>query len=240
MSITEVKKEEKKLSDVKAEPKNTPLESKETEPKKEQTKKEKKKDERKKKKKQFFADFKKFITRGNVVDMAIGVAVAAAFTAIVKAFTNGFISPILALIGNHADLSTMKWVIRAAVTDESGVETIPEVSILWGGFIQAIIDFLIIAFTLFIILRIVSKLSLRAAKIAEEIKKVADENFEKERLEAEAKAKEKEAAEKAKAKAEAEMLAEKSRTEREFFANINEQNKLLKEIKELLKQVESK
>ncbi len=198
-----------------------------------------KKKEKKKKKNQFWADFKKFISRGNVADMAIGVAVASAFTAIVKAFTNGFVSPILALLGNDADLSEMKWIIRPETLDATtGEVTSAEVAILWGSFLQAIFDFLIIAFTFFIILRIFTKLKARADKITAEIKKITDAEAEKERLAAETKAKAeakaKEEADKARAEADARAAAEKQRTEAEFYANINEQNELLKQIKELL------
>ena len=109
--------------------------------------------------KKFWADFKKFITRGNVVDMAVGVAVASAFTAIVTAFTKGFITPLLALLTNDSDLTEMKWIIRPEVghcTVEGDLTTYvvdtAEVSLLWGAFVQKIIDFLIIALTLFIIM----------------------------------------------------------------------------------------
>ena len=102
--------------------------------------------------KKLFADFKKFIKRGNVVDMAVGVAVASAFTAIVSAFTTGFIAPLLTLITGESTLDEMKWIIRAAVMDgETVVE--PEVAFLWGPFVHAIINFLIIAFTLFLMLK---------------------------------------------------------------------------------------
>lgn len=202
-------------------------------------KKQAKKKERKKKKSQFWADFKKFITRGNVVDMAIGVAVASAFTAIVKAFTNGFVSPILALLGNDADMTEMKWILRPEKLDPlTGEVSSAEVAILWGSFLQAIFDFLIIAFTFFLVLRIYTSLKKRADKIAADIKKITDEEAEKERIAAEekakAEAKAKEEADKAKAEAEAKALAEKQRIEAEFYANVSEQNELLKKIKELL------
>ncbi len=208
--------------------------------KEKEEKKAAKKSERKKKKKAFWADFKKFIARGNVVDMAIGVAVATAFTAIVKAFTNGFISPILALLGNSSDMSNMKWIIRPAVYEPGSTENIlePEVAILWGSFLQAIFDFLIIAFTFFIILKTFTKLKARADKIASEIKKITAEESERKRIADEKKAKEEaaaaEAEAKAKAAAEAAEAEIKKKTEAEFFANISEQNELLKKIKELL------
>ncbi len=208
-----------------------------TEEKLKDAKKEKneaKKKEKKKKKKQFWADFKKFISRGNIVDMAIGVAVASAFTAIVKAFTNGFVSPILALLGNNAELSEMKWIIRPEKLDETGAVTSAEVAILWGSFLQAIFDFLIIAFTFFVILRIFTAFKARAEKISAEIKKRTDAEAEKERLAAEAKAKADAKAKEEADKARAEADAKKQRAEAEFYANVSEQNELLKKIKELL------
>ena len=87
--------------------------------------------------KKFWEDFKKFIKRGNVVDMAVGVAVATAFTAIVTAFTKGFITPLLALLTGNAQTAELKWVIRPEVVDEMTGEVITaEVAILWGGFVH--------------------------------------------------------------------------------------------------------
>ena len=182
--------------------------------------------------KNLFAEFKKFITRGNVVDMAVGVAVAGAFTAIVTAFTKGFISPIVALITGGSPLTEMKSVVREAVTEmKDGVEVIvkPEVAILWGAFLQTILDFLIIAVVLFSVMKIWSVIQKRAAKIASEINaKLCAEELEKQRLEDEAK----KAAE-AEAKAEADRLAaEKAEAEK---ALADREVNLLIEIRDLLK-----
>lgn len=186
--------------------------------------------------KKFWQDFKKFITRGNVVDMAVGVAVASAFTAIVTAFTKGFISPLLALISGDSSLDTMTWVLREAVLDVDGETVItPAVEILWGTFVQKIIDFLIIAFVLFLVMRIVSAVMARSAKIrqnminaltdadeiaAAEAAKAAEAAAEEARIKAEADAK---AAEEALAKA----RADEERKAKEL--------ELLSEIRDLLK-----
>lgn len=123
-----------------------------------------------KKIKSFFSDFKKFISRGNVVDMAIGVIVASAFTAIVTALTNGIIMPfinwLLALGG--AGLDSAYTFLKTAyqidattgeyITDTAGnrvIDLTNSIYIDWGAFITAIINFILIAFVLFIILRIV-------------------------------------------------------------------------------------
>ena len=155
----------------------------------------------------FWAEFKKFISKGNVVDMAVGVAVATAFTAIVTAFTKGFIAPIISLLSHDASLSDMKWVIRPeeAEVAADGTKTIltPEVAILWGSFLQSIIDFLIIAFVMFIFLKIVMSVTKKAEKMRMEL---TGEDKERAKAAAEAKAKEeaeKKAAEEAKAAAEA-------------------------------------
>ena len=148
----------------------------------------------------FWAEFKKFISKGNVVDMAVGVAVATAFTAIVTAFTKGFIAPIISLLSHDASLSDMKWVIRPeeAEVAADGTKTIltPEVAILWGSFLQSIIDFLIIAFVMFIFLKIVMSVTKKAEKMRMELT-----GEDKER---------------AKAAAEAELAAEKARKAREL------------------------
>lgn len=178
------------------------------------------KDKMKDKSKGFWAEFKKFISKGNVVDMAVGVAVATAFTAIVTAFTKGFIAPILSLLSHDASLSDMKWVIRPeeaeVAADGTKTVTTPEVAILWGAFLQAIIDFLIIAFVMFIFLKIVMSVTKKAEKMRLEL---TGEDKEREKAAAEAKAKEeaeKKAAEEAKAAAEAELAAEKARKAREL------------------------
>lgn len=189
--------------------------------------------------KKFWEDFKKFITRGNVVDMAVGVAVASAFTAIVTAFTKGFITPLLALLTNNSDLSDMKWIIRPEVShlDEAGTVVVDtaEVALLWGAFVQKIIDFLIIAFVLFLVMRIASAVAARSAKIRERMINAVTDRDEKAAEAAAIKAKEEEeaaakAAEEAKAAEKAARLAleqEENRKKAEI--------ELLTEIRDLLK-----
>ena len=177
--------------------------------------------------KKFLADFKKFITRGNVVDMAVGVAVAGAFTKIVNAFTSGFISPLLALLSRDANLADVKWILREAVTqlDEAGVEVVdtPEVAILWGSFVQTIIDFLIIASALFIVMRVFNRAMSKAKEAAAELKDELTPDRVKE-------------AEEAAAKAEAEAAAkEEAAKQAAQLANAEATAKLLEEIRDLLK-----
>lgn len=196
--------------------------------------------------KNFWSDFKKFISRGNVVDMAVGVTVASAFTAIVTAFTKGFISPLIALLSGESSLGEMKSVIRPAVTEIAADGTVtvitPEVAILWGAFLQAIIDFLIIALALFVMLRVAMSISNGAKKLGDDIKKLPSTQRElaEKQLAEKAAAEAKAVAEKA--EAEAKAAAEKAEAEARAKAAVadvtamNErQEALLTEIRDLLK-----
>ena len=165
--------------------------------------------------KTLLGEFKAFISRGNVVDMAVGVAVAGAFTAIVTAFTKGFVSPIIALLSRETSLADLKWVLREAYTTEAGTE-VAEVAILWGAFLQTIIDFLIIALVFFIALKIFHKATLKAKQIREKLDGTAKAAAAA-KAEAEAKKKAEEEAAALKAQQEAEKLAkEEARKEEEI------------------------
>lgn len=109
------------------------------------------------KKSGFFSEFKKFIARGNVVDMAVGVVVGAAFTAIVNQLVQGIINPLIGKLFGDINLSDLKVVLTEAVMDAEGVVTKPEVAIMYGSFIQAIINFLLVAFSVFLIVRTINK-----------------------------------------------------------------------------------
>ena len=197
--------------------------------------------------KKLFEEFKKFISRGNVVDMAVGVAVASAFTAIVNAFTKGFISPLLALLTNDSDLSSMKWVLREELIDASGNVTQTEVAILWGGLVQAIFDFLLIALTLFMVMKVWAVFTKRAREFNEQLKKklheeeLAKKALEEERakVEAEAKAMEEEAKKQEELALLARQEAERAQREAEEARLAKEQREeelaLLRQICEALK-----
>ncbi len=108
----------------------------------------------------FFSDFKKFISRGNILDMAVGVIVGGAFSAIVTAFTNKIIMPLinalLALITGGDGLEGARTIIgkKIFVEGTNQINWDAVIYIDWGAFITAVLDFLIIAFTLFLVLKI--------------------------------------------------------------------------------------
>ena len=115
--------------------------------------------------KNFIAEFKKFITRGNVVDMAVGVIVGGAFTAIVNGLSNFILKPLvnyaLALIIGKDTLSEIvTMLLPAYTTDEAGTQVLDlanSIYIDWGSFINAILNFFIIAFVLFCIVRVINR-----------------------------------------------------------------------------------
>ncbi len=115
--------------------------------------------------KNFFAEFKKFITRGNVVDMAVGVIVGSSFTAIVNGLSNNILKPLinylLALVFGADSLSEIYTMLKPAYTvDEAGNEVLDLANSIymdWGAFINAIINFFLIALVLFTIVKIINK-----------------------------------------------------------------------------------
>ena len=114
--------------------------------------------------KKFFADFKAFAMKGNVVDMAVGVVVGGAFGKIVTSFVNDIITPLLGILLGKMSFTDLKWVIKPEITEEvDGVITVieKELSLTYGNFIQQVIDFLIISLSIFLVLRLM--MTLRSA-----------------------------------------------------------------------------
>ena len=139
----------------------------------------------------FFEEFKKFITRGNVVDMAVGVIVGSAFTAIVNGMSNFILKPLvnalLALLLGKNSLSDLHtFLVTAYVKDEAGVDTLEvdlanSIYIDWGSFINTVINFFLIAFVLFTIVRIFNRVRERNQKLLKELNEgapTADERKE--------------------------------------------------------------
>ncbi|MBQ0017207.1 MAG: large conductance mechanosensitive channel protein MscL [Clostridiales bacterium] len=196
--------------------------------------------------KKFFREFKEFISRGNIVDLSVAVIIGGAFSAIVTALTDKIIMPlvnwILAICGGSQGLESA-YTILSAVYDENGVLDLSKsIYINWGAFISAIINFLIIAFTVFLIIKIINESKKRIEKFNSDLKKETSKEVIKEKQEVRKQAKEqnisfkkawkehlKEKEEKAKAEAEAKALEEANKPKPET------QEDVLKEIRDLLK-----
>ncbi len=119
--------------------------------------------------KKFFAEFKAFIKKGNVVDLAVAVIIGAAFNKIVSSLVNDIIMPLVSLCVGGADVTDWKWIIREAEYDVNGNVLVAESALKYGVFIQAIIDFLIIALTVFIIVKVIKSSSEKITKVSQTI-----------------------------------------------------------------------
>ena len=196
--------------------------------------------------KKFFGEFKTFITRGNIVDMSVGVIIGGAFTSIVNSLSNNILKPvinwILAAILGQDSLSGiytyLKYVEKDILNDAGDVigkeaDLVNSIFIDWGAFINAIINFLIIAFVLFLIVKTINNIS-NANKKLQDVETRA--NLKKEKglplskkekavlLEAERKAKE----------AEEKRIAEEEAAKN--APHIPTSEELLSEIRDLLKE----
>ena len=202
--------------------------------------------------KNFFGEFKKFITRGNVLDMAVGVIVGGAFTAIVNGVSNYVLKPLtnwlLSLIVGKGSLENIVTFLGepAYKLDADGVTKVIDMAnsfyIDWGSLINAIINFLLVALVLFTIVKVMNNLKDNNGKFTEVIKKnTLDKNERKELKEAGVNIKDKQAVkayfeEKAKAEAQAEEEAKKVAEEQarlDRLANPTVED-LLKDIKAIL------
>ena len=102
----------------------------------------------------FFSEFKAFISKGNILDMAVGVIMGSAFGMIVSSLVADIIMPVIGKLAGTQSLAEMKYELTPAVVDEAGVITTPAVTLNYGLFIQYIIDFIIVAFCMFVVIRI--------------------------------------------------------------------------------------
>ncbi len=100
------------------------------------------------------SEFKEFIARGNVVDLAVGVVIGGAFGKIVDSFVKDLVMPIVGILTGGLDMSSMKIVLKAA----DALAEKPEVAITYGNFLNAIISFLIIAMAIFIMIKAINKM----------------------------------------------------------------------------------
>jgi large conductance mechanosensitive channel len=116
--------------------------------------------------KKFIEEFKTFISRGNVVDMAVGVIVGGAFGKISTSLVNDVIMPAVSMLMGGVDFTAWKLVLKEAVMEMGAdgvlVETAPEVAIKYGSLIAVIVDFLIIAFSVFCMVKLINSMKEKA------------------------------------------------------------------------------
>ncbi len=183
--------------------------------------------------KKLWAEFKKFITRGNVIDLAVGVVIGAAFTAIVTSLTNDIIMPLInwAVGGEENGISSLCTVLKGVYIDDGMGNQVLDIEnslvINWGTLIQAVLDFILIAIVVFAIVKIINTIRDAGTKLGtkagrdKELRKRA-KKFVKQGM----------AADEARAKAEAELLAEEAPAPEEPPKPTTEE--LLAEIRDLL------
>jgi large conductance mechanosensitive channel len=104
------------------------------------------------------SEFKEFAMKGNLVDMAIAFVMGAAFSKVVSAFVEKMFAPIIGLLMGGINLADKKYVITPEVKDAAGTVTTPEAAIEWGLFLTACIDFIIVAFVMFLIIKAMNKM----------------------------------------------------------------------------------
>jgi large conductance mechanosensitive channel len=98
-------------------------------------------------------EFKAFAMRGNVVDMAVGIVIGGAFGKIIASFVSDVLMPPIGLLLGGVSFTDLKMTLQEAVLDIDGVETVAAVSINYGSFIQTMVDFIIIAFAIFMVVK---------------------------------------------------------------------------------------
>ncbi len=108
----------------------------------------------------FFKEFREFIARGNVVDLAVGVIIGAAFGAIVKSLVEQVVMPPIGLLTSGADFAKLQWVLKP----EDPVTKHAAVAIQYGAFINTVIQFVIIAFVVFLMVKLVNNLRRQEAE----------------------------------------------------------------------------
>ncbi len=121
--------------------------------------------------KKFIEEFKAFIMRGNVVDMAVGVIIATAFGKITTSLINDVFMPFISFITGSRDMTALNLVVRPEIVDEAGTVTQAAITIGFGTFLATIIDFILIAFVVFLIVKSFNK----AREVAEARKKKEEE-----------------------------------------------------------------
>lgn len=106
----------------------------------------------------FVQEFREFAVKGNVVDMAVGIIIGAAFNKIVQSLVNDIIMPPIGLLIGGVEFKDLMFILRDAVVDTAGVETQPLVAVRWGLFVNTTIEFIIVAFSVFVVVKFMNRI----------------------------------------------------------------------------------
>jgi len=120
-------------------------------------------------------DFKKFLMKGNVIDLAVAVVIGAAFKPVISTFVDKIIMPPIGLALGGVDFSKLQHVIQEAVPSVEGSEAVAEVAIGYGAFTQSIIDFVIIGLCVFLVVKVYEKMQKKEEEAPAEDPKPSDE-----------------------------------------------------------------
>lgn len=131
--------------------------------------------------KKFFKEFKEFISRGNVLDMAVGVIIGGAFTAIITALTNQILQPLInwLLAGTGVGLESAVTILKPAYDATGAIDLANSIYIDWGAFITAVINFLLVAFILFCVVKTINSIHTGGKKLIEKQKKNIEKQLKK-------------------------------------------------------------
>ena len=107
-------------------------------------------------------EFKDFAVKGNMIDMAIGIIIGASFNSVIDVLVKKILLPPLSLLSSGVNLESLKLVLRPNQIDDSGNQVVEEVAINYGSFVETLLDFLIVGFTIFIVVKFINKLNRQA------------------------------------------------------------------------------
>ena len=107
-------------------------------------------------------EFKEFAVKGNMIDMAIGIIIGASFNSVIDVLVKKILLPPLSLLSSGVNLESQKMVLRASEMDSLGNQVIEEVAINYGLFVETLVDFLIVGFTIFMVVKFINKLNKKA------------------------------------------------------------------------------
>ncbi|MDC0389549.1 large conductance mechanosensitive channel protein MscL [Flavobacteriaceae bacterium] len=107
-------------------------------------------------------EFKDFAVKGNMIDMAIGIIIGASFNSVIDVLVKRILLPPLSLLSSGVNLESLKLVLRPNQIDDLGNQVFEEVAINYGSFVETLLDFLIVGFTIFIVVKFINKLNRQA------------------------------------------------------------------------------